>query len=190
MNLCQIIFTKLEQAIEDKDMISKGVEALTENHDIMNNRAYLLEKANDELIQVINGKDEEINNLRDAITELIEQLHAADGGPKYVPAKGDAVDHALADYLNSNKEAAKYRVLFIRESEGVYQFGSKKIYIKIEGDKVLSIRNLEMLNSNDFVVRVGGGYMTIRELLENVAPAEYEKLTKYTKNSTYFFSRK
>ncbi len=119
-------------------MISKGVEALTENHDIMNNRAYALEKSNDELIQVINGKDEEINNLRDAITELIEQLHMADGGPKYVPAKGDAVDNALADYLNSNKDAAKYRVLFIRESEGVYQFGSKKIYIKIEGDKVLS----------------------------------------------------
>ena len=52
--------------------------------------------------------------------------------------KGDAVDAALADYLNNNKDAAKYRVLFIRESEGVYQFGSKKIYIKIEGDKVLS----------------------------------------------------
>jgi len=161
--------TRLEQAVEDKDMISKGVEALTENHDLMNGRAYELEKSNDELVHVIAAKDEEINNLRDAITELIEQLHNADGGPSYVPVKGDAVDAALADYLNTNKEAAKYRVLFIRESEGVYQFGSKKIYIKIEGDKVL--------------IRVGGGYMTIRELLENVAPTEFEKLTKYNKNN-------
>ena len=39
-------------------------------------------------------------------------------------------------------------------------------------------------------VRVGGGYMTIRELLENVAPTEYEKLTKYTKNSIDFFQFK
>jgi len=48
------------------------------------------------------------------------------------------VDNALADFLNNNSMASKYRVLFIRESEGVYQFGSKKIYIKIEGDKFIS----------------------------------------------------
>ena len=51
----------------------------------MNGRAYELEKSNDELIQLIAAKDEEINNLRDAITELIEQLN--ENPPNYVPAK-------------------------------------------------------------------------------------------------------
>ena len=42
--------------------------------------------------------------------------------------------------------------MFLRESEGVYQFGQKRIYIKIEkGEKIL--------------VRVGGGYLGIEEFI-------------------------
>ena len=44
------------------------------------------------------------------------------------------------------------KILFVRESEGVYQFGSKRVYIKIgKGNQVL--------------VRVGGGYMTIEDFI-------------------------
>jgi hypothetical protein len=44
------------------------------------------------------------------------------------------------------------KIMFLRESEGVYQFGQKRIYIKIEkGHKIL--------------VRVGGGYMGIEEFI-------------------------
>ena len=40
----------------------------------------------------------------------------------------------------------------MRESEGVYQFGSKRVFIKIEkGENIL--------------VRVGGGYMHIEEFI-------------------------
>ena len=45
------------------------------------------------------------------------------------------------------------KILFLRESEGVYQFGSRKVYIKI--------------GKNDQVfVRVGGGYMHVNEFIE------------------------
>jgi hypothetical protein len=45
------------------------------------------------------------------------------------------------------------KILFLRESEGVYQFGSKRVYIKIG-------------KGNQFVVRVGGGYMLINDFIE------------------------
>lgn len=40
----------------------------------------------------------------------------------------------------------------MRESEGVYMFGSKRIMIKVE--------------SNNIKIRVGGGYLSIDEFLD------------------------
>ena len=153
---------QLAQSVEDKNLISKGIEVLTENHQTLAHKVLELEKTNEELVNNIIIKDQEIFELKECIIDLFER---GEESPKYTPAKvnvifiwevniqqGDAIDGALADYLNNNSEASKYRVLFIRESEGVYQFGSKKIYIKIEGDKVLSIiRNFILGNKNKSV---------------------------------------
>ena len=43
--------------------------------------------------------------------------------------------------------------MFLRESEGVYFFGQKRVYIKIE-------------RGNQIMVRVGGGYISIDEFIE------------------------
>ena len=53
------------------------------------------------------------------------------------------------------------KVMFMRESEGVYQFGSKRIYIRVDKDKIN--------------IRVGGGYLNIDEFLDQYTPAELEK---------------
>ena len=45
------------------------------------------------------------------------------------------------------------KILFLRESEGVYQFGTRRVYIKIE-------------KGNKIVVRVGGGYIDIEEFIK------------------------
>ena len=53
--------------------------------------------------------------------------------------------------------------MFLRESEGVYQFGQKRVYVKIEkGDQIL--------------VRVGGGYMHIDEFITQYTQTEVEKI--------------
>ena len=52
----------------------------------------------------------------------------------------------------------------MRESEGVYQFGSKKVAIKVDKDKIN--------------VRVGGGYLSIDEFLDQYTPLELEKLER------------
>ena len=52
----------------------------------------------------------------------------------------------------------------MRESEGVYEFGSKRVYVKVDKDKIN--------------VRVGGGYLSIDEFLDQYTPTELEKLER------------
>jgi len=52
----------------------------------------------------------------------------------------------------------------MRESEGVYEFGSRKVMVKVEGNKIQ--------------VRVGGGYLSIDEFLDQYTPAELDKLKR------------
>ena len=50
----------------------------------------------------------------------------------YIGHKEDMVDLELAKYINNYPERKQMKILFLRESEGVYQFGSKRIFIKID----------------------------------------------------------
>lgn len=53
----------------------------------------------------------------------------------YIAHKNDLVDRKLAQYLNTFPDRKKLNIMFLRETEGVYKFGSRKVYIKIEGSK-------------------------------------------------------
>lgn len=75
------------------------------------------------------------------------------GNPLYIPKKMDKVDRALGKYINNYPERNNFKIMFLRESEGVYQFGQKKVYVKIE-------------KGNQIFVRVGGGYMHIDEFID------------------------
>ena len=77
----------------------------------------------------------------------------------------DKVDLHLADYINQYPERDRIKVLFLRESEGVYQFGQKRVYVKIE-------------KGNTIKVRVGGGYMHIDDFIEAYTPLEVEKIER------------
>ena len=57
------------------------------------------------------------------------------------------------------------KILFLRESEGVYQFGQKRVYIKI-------------WKGNQLVVRVGGGYMLIQDFIEQYTAQEVERIQR------------
>jgi len=50
----------------------------------------------------------------------------------------------------------------VREGEGVYTFGTKKVAIKVVKDNIL--------------IRVGGGYLSIEEFLDQYTPIEVAKL--------------
>ena len=70
----------------------------------------------------------------------------------YIPVKTDAVDMKLAEYINNYPDRKKLKIMFLRESEGVYEFGSRRIRVKVEKDKIL--------------IKVGGGFLSIDEFLD------------------------
>ena len=63
----------------------------------------------------------------------------------YVPIKDDPIDIALADFVNTKSPPLGMK--FTREDTGVYYFGTKRIFVKLEQGKV--------------IIRVGGGFMQI-----------------------------
>jgi len=73
-----------------------------------------------------------------------------------VPAKDDAVDMKLADFINNYPDRHRLKIMFLRESEGVYQFGTRKILIKVK--------------NNQIKIRVGGGFLSIDEFLDQHTP--------------------
>lgn len=54
--------------------------------------------------------------------------------------------------------------MFLRESEGVYLFGSRRIAVRVDNDKIN--------------IRVGGGYLSIDEFLDQYTPQELEKMQR------------
>lgn len=70
----------------------------------------------------------------------------------YVPIKTDSIDKKIAEYINNYPDRTRLKVMFVREAEGVYKFGSKRVNIKIDKDKIN--------------IRVGGGFMTIDEFID------------------------
>jgi len=57
--------------------------------------------------------------------------------------------------------------MFLRESEGVYEFGSRRIFVRVDQDKIN--------------IRVGGGYLSIDEFLDQYTPLELEKIERRDK---------
>lgn len=66
--------------------------------------------------------------------------------------------------MNNYKDRDFLKVRFVRENEGVYTFGTKKIFVK--------------LLDTGLKIRVGGGYLNIEEFLEQFTPVEWEKLAR------------
>ena len=100
----------------------------------------------------------EIETLRAYIIDLKGRIAV------YIPVKNDQIDKKIAEYINNYPDRQKLKIMFMRESEGVYQFGSKRVAIKVDKDKIN--------------VRVGGGFLSIDEFLDQYTPLELEKLER------------
>lgn len=99
--------------------------------------------------------------LLEEMDSLKQRVKSQPNLPRIVhePFRGDEVDQGLADYLNSKDPPVP--VPFRREEPGVYFFGTKKVFIKIEQGRI--------------IIRVGGGFMRIEEFIDIYTPIELEK---------------
>jgi hypothetical protein len=100
----------------------------------------------------------QIENLQNYIIDLKSRIAV------YIPVKNDKIDKKIAEYINNYPERQKLKIMFMRESEGVYQFGSKRVMVKIDNDKIN--------------IRVGGGFLSIDEFLDQYTPEELQKLER------------
>lgn len=76
----------------------------------------------------------------------------------YQPVRDDPVDLKLASFINAAPIKLRDHMKFERESEGVYKYGKKRVFMKIENDQI--------------IIRVGGGYLTIEEFIEQYCDSE------------------
>ena len=57
------------------------------------------------------------------------------------------------------------KILFLRQSEGVYTFGQRKVHVKVE-------------KGNQVYVRVGGGFLHAEEFIEQYTPREVAQIER------------
>ena len=64
--------------------------------------------------------------------EKVAEYEKTKPQPIYIFHKDDPIDTMLGSYLNLYPERKKLKIMFLRESEGVYMFGKKRVHIKVE----------------------------------------------------------
>ena len=101
----------------------------------------------------------EINHLQAYIIELKSRLLI------YIPHKDDALDKKLAEFINNYPNKDKVKILFQREKEGVYMFGSMRVLIEQDVKQKLK-------------VRVGGGLIPVDQFLDQYTPQMLDHMKK------------
>jgi hypothetical protein len=85
-----------------------------------------------ELLKQLKDAEQEVETLKSYIIDLKSKVAV------YIPVKDDPIDEKLADFINNYPDRQRLKIMFMRESEGVYEFGSKKIFIKVEKGSIKS----------------------------------------------------
>lgn len=111
-----------------------------------------------DLLKRLRNLELENDTLRNYIIDLKARVAV------YVPIREDAVDMKLAEYINNYPDRHRLKIMFMRESEGTYSFGTKRVNVRVEKGRIL--------------IRVGGGYQSIDEFLDQFTPVELEKLER------------
>jgi hypothetical protein len=108
---------------------------------------------------------EQLKNNRQGPSQTGLTNQIGRGNAIYVPNRYDPTDKLLGDFLCKFNEHEKLKILFLRESEGVYRFGQKRVYIKVG-------------KHNQILVKVGGGFLRIDEFIKLYTDEEVNKIRR------------
>lgn len=160
MNENKTLRNDIKELINMKQILYSELQNNTDHIIQMEEKVYKSNKISLEILKHLKEAEEEVQNnkLKDY------SFRSTLANVVYIPVKDDFIDRALAEYINNYPEREKLQVLFLRESEGVYQFGNKKISVKVEKDSIK--------------IRVGGGFLSIDEFLDQYTGYEAEKLER------------
>ena len=155
---CDSVKEDNRKQLKQKQGLQKEVTEASKYIETIEERVYEANKTSLDLLSTLKDAEAEVETLKSYIIDLKGRIAV------YVPVKGDPIDKKLADYINNYPDRQKLKIMFMRESEGVYEFGSKRIAVKIERGKIQ--------------IKVGGGFLAIDEFLDQHTPVELEKLER------------
>jgi DNA repair exonuclease SbcCD ATPase subunit len=149
---------QIQELLEQKQTLQAELENATDYILELEEKVYKANKTSLELLKQLKDAEVEIETLKQYIIDLKQRIAV------YIPVKEDSTDKKLAEFINNYPERSKLKIMFMRETEGVYQFGTKRVSVKVEKDNIK--------------IRVGGGYLSIDEFLDQYTPVELEKLER------------
>ncbi len=68
-------------------------------------------------MEQLKDSENEIEGLKAYIIDLKQKMQV------YLPVRDDPVDTRLAEFINNYPERQRLKIMFLRESEGIYLFG-------------------------------------------------------------------
>lgn len=97
---------------------------------VLEEKCYQANKTSLDLLSSLRDTELEVETLKSYIIDLKARIAV------YIPVKDDPVDKKLAEYINNYPDRAKLKIMFMREQSGVYEFGSKRVMVKVEKEKI------------------------------------------------------
>lgn len=122
----------IEALHKQKAKTEASLDAALKRIETLEKRNYELNKILSSAFKTLKLKDTETGILN----EYLEALKMR--SCLYTPLPEDAVDARLAEYLNGLSDPRGMAELFKREGAGVYHFGTKRVFIKLENNKIAS----------------------------------------------------
>ena len=147
-----------ESLLDDKEQLQREVQAASDYILSLEQKCFQANKVSLDLLQHVRDLEAEVETLKAYIIDLKSRIAV------YIPVKNDTIDTKLAEYINNYPDRQKLKIMFMRESEGVYEFGSKRVMVKVERGKIQ--------------IKVGGGFLSIDEFLDQYTPSELERLER------------
>ena len=153
-----ILQTSVEEALKDAAKLRTEIKSSANYINQLEARVYQANKTSLDLLKSVRDLELENATLKNYIVDLKARVAI------YVPIKDDLVDKAMAEFINNYPDRNKLKIMFMRETQGVYSFGSKRVNVRMEKGRIY--------------IRVGGGYLSIDEFLDQHTAVELEKLER------------
>ena len=118
------------QLFDDKAHLEKELQAASDYIVDLEDKCYKANRTSLELLTSCRDLEAETETLKQYIIDLKSRIAV------YIPVKGDEIDKKLAEYINNYPDRQRLKIMFMRESSGVYEFGSRRVMVKVEREKI------------------------------------------------------
>jgi septal ring factor EnvC (AmiA/AmiB activator) len=100
--------------LQQKAKVQNELETASDYILALEEKVYKANKTSLELLRQLKDSELEIETLKSYIIELKQKIAV------YIPVKDDAIDKKLAEFINNYPDRQRLKIMFMRESEGVY----------------------------------------------------------------------